>query len=64
MIELNSIHHTDNLAHISITRLGEGRTTRYQILESEAKQESEEQQVALPIVNKYTRGKYGRYVKS
>ena len=64
MIELNTIHHTTNLAHITITRIGEARTTRYQIsAQSEAKQESEAAQVALPIVSKYTKGEYGQFVK-
>ncbi len=65
MTDTNDIPHSTNWAHIAITRLGDSRNTRYQILpQSEAKQESEEQQVALPVVNKYTRGRYGHLVKS
>ena len=58
MVELNNISHVTNWAHITITRLGMGRDTRYQISQSEAK--PEEIQPALPVVNKYTRGKYGK----
>jgi len=65
MTDTNDIPHSTNWAHITITRLGDSRNTRYQIsARSEAKQESEEQQVALPVVNKYTRGRYGHLVKS
>jgi len=64
MTDLNAIQHNTNWAHITITRLGEGRNTRHRILpRAEAEHESEEQQQALPIVNKYTRGKYGHFVK-
>jgi hypothetical protein len=31
MIDLKNIKHSANLAHITITRLGESRSTRYQI---------------------------------
>ena len=62
MIELNNIHHTQNLAHITITRLGEERSTRYQI-SAPSEVEQEESQVPLPIVNKYTTGRYGHLVK-
>ena len=61
MVELNNISHDTNCAHITITRLGMGRDTRYQISQSEAK--PEEIQPALPVVNKYTRGKYGKLVR-
>ena len=61
MVELNNISHDTNWAHITITRLGMGRDTRYQISQSEAK--PEEIQPALPVVNKYTRGKYGKLVR-
>ena len=37
MVELNNILHDTNWAHITITRLGVGRDTRYQISQSEAK---------------------------
>jgi len=73
MAALNNIPHDTNWAHIAITRLGEGRNTTYQIsAPSEAKpevsrspelSEGEEQQ-ALPVINKYTRGRYGHCVKS
>lgn len=64
MTDLNDIPHETNWAHIAITRLGESRDTRYQISPSEAKPESEEVQQALPVTSKYTRGRYGHYVKS
>ena len=66
MVELNNIPHDTNWAHITITRLGAGRDTRYQISPSEAKSSSEEtQQTQLsPAINKYTGGKYGHLVKS
>jgi len=66
MTDLNAIPHDNNLARITITRLGEGRNTVHRVLpQSEAKQASDEATgVAAPIVNKYTRGKYGHYVKS
>ena len=65
MRDLGSIPHDISYARITITRLGEGRKTAYQIApQSEAKQESEEQQQRpLPIANKFTRGKYGHLVK-
>ena len=64
MTHLSTIPHNINWARITITRLGEGRKTKYQIAsQSEAKQESEEGQQPLPIVNKFTRGKYGHIVK-
>jgi len=64
MTDLNAIQHNTNWAHITITRLGEARNTTYRILpRSEAEHESEEQQQTLPIVNKYTRGKYGHFVE-
>jgi len=62
MRDLSSIPHDISYARITITRLGEGRKTAYQIaLQSEAKQESEEH--LPPIANKYTRGEYGHLVK-
>jgi len=64
MTVLSTIPHDINWARVTITRLGEGRKTKYQIAsQSEAKQESEEGQQPLPIVNKFTRGKYGHIVK-
>ena len=37
MTELNTIPHETNWAHVTITRVGDSRKTRYQILPSEAK---------------------------
>jgi len=63
MRDLSSIPHDISYARITITRLGEGRNSTYQIApQSEAKQESEEQ-LLPPIANKYIRGKYGHIVK-
>jgi hypothetical protein len=62
MIDLKALPHTETLVPITITRLGEERSTRYQISQSEAKPESQEQQELLPVANKYTRGKYGHLV--
>ena len=68
MVELNNISHVTNWAHITITRLGMGRDTRYQICSRSPELVSgealpEEIQPALPVVNKYTRGKYGKLVR-
>lgn len=64
MSDLSSIPHDQSYARITITRLGEGRKTAYQVApQSEAKQESKEQQEPLPIANKYIRGKYGHRVE-
>jgi len=63
MRDLSSIPHDQSYARITITRLGEGRKTAYQIApQSEAKQEAEEQQAPVPV-NKYIRGKYGHRVE-
>jgi len=62
MKDLSLIPHDISYARITITRLGEGRKTAYQIApQSEVKQESEEH--LPPIANKYTRGEYGHLVK-
>lgn len=65
MIELNNISHNTNLAHVSITRLGQGRDTRYRITTQTPTEEpaTEQSEAYLPIVNKYTRGKYGHLVQ-
>lgn len=67
MIDINNIAHTENLAHITITRLGEGRTTRYQILpQSEAKQEGEAKPYdtrAAILASDFLRRKYGHIYK-
>jgi hypothetical protein len=49
MIDLKTLPHTQTLVPITITRLGEERTTRYQISLSEAKPQSEEP-VAVPLL--------------
>jgi len=66
MTVLSTIPHDINWARVTITRLGEGRNTRYQIsAQSEAKQGEKEQQQPLPVVNKNTfiERKYGRIIK-
>jgi len=62
MIELHDIQHENSLVHIGITRLGTGRTTRYEITQSENDTPQETTQVA--ITNKYTGGKYGHFVRN
>ena len=66
MTDLHSIPHTTNWARVTITRLGDGRNTRIRVLpQSEQQQENEEATgERIPIVNKYTRGKYGNSVKT
>lgn len=66
MIEINNIRHPDNLAHITITRLGEERETRYQILpQSEAKQEEAKayDTRAAILASDFLRRKYGHIYK-
>jgi hypothetical protein len=38
MIELKAVPHATNLAHITITRLGDDRSTRYRVLPDSVKQ--------------------------
>jgi|GEM_PF-6769399 len=61
MKDLSTISHPTNWGRIGITRIGEGRHTRYEISAGEMQQEQE--QATLPIVNKFTRGKYGHCVR-
>lgn len=64
MTVLSTIPHDINWARITITRLGEGRSTSYQISpQSEAKQEEKEQQQPLPPESSFIERKYGRIVK-
>lgn len=64
MTVLSTIPHDINWARVTITRLGEGRNTRYQIsAQSEAKQEEKEQQQPLPPESSFTERKYGHIVK-
>jgi hypothetical protein len=67
MTEINNISHDSNLVHISITRLGQGRETRYRITNHDTNndqhQPNDQDRVQVPAANKYTRGKYGHLVK-
>jgi hypothetical protein len=64
MTDLSTIQHDINWARVTITRLGEGRNTRYQIsAQSEAKQEEKVQQQPLPPESSFTERKYGHIVK-
>jgi hypothetical protein len=49
MIDLKALPHTETLVPITITRLGEERTTRYQISQSEAKP-ADEERITAPIL--------------
>ena len=64
MTHLSTIPHNINWARITITRLGEGRHSSYQISsQSEAKQEEKEQQQPLPPETSFVKRKYGHIVK-
>ena len=68
MTVLSTIPHDINWARVTITRLGEGRNTKYQIspqtiAKAEGEQEGEELQQPLPIANNFIRGKYGHIIK-
>jgi len=68
MTVLSTIPHDINWARVTITRLGEGRKTKYQIspqttAKAEGEQEGEELQQPLPIANNFIRGKYGHIIK-
>ncbi len=69
MIEIQTLSHSDGMVEVAITRLGQGRTTRYQIAaqakQSEAKQnQTKRSKAATPKKNKYTKGAYGHLVRS
>lgn len=61
MTQLNDISHDTNFAHISITRLGDSRSTDYRISQSEAKPESEEKTTAPIAVRKDISNEYARW---
>jgi len=67
MTDTNDIPHSTNWAHIAITRLGDSRSTRYQILpQSEAKQGREAKPYdprAAVLASDFLRGKYGHIYK-
>lgn len=67
MTDTNDIPHSTNWAHIAITRLGDSRNTRYQILpQSEAKQGREAKPYdprAAVLASDFLRGKYGHIYK-
>ena len=49
MTQLSDIPHDTNFAHISITRIGDSRSTDYRVLPSEAKP-ADEERVTAPIL--------------
>jgi hypothetical protein len=61
MIELNAVPHDTNFAHITITRLGDVRNTRYQISQSEAKQPAKFSYAARAeeLTQEFIRSKHG-----
>ena len=61
MIDLNAVPHTENLAHITITRLGEERSTRYQISSSEAKPADEEAATAPILTGQDIKNNFERW---
>jgi hypothetical protein len=64
MIELKAVPHDTNLAHITITRLGDDRSTRYRVLPSETKPESAAAHYdpeAAILASDFLRRKYGTH---
>jgi len=61
MTQLNDISHDTNFAHISITRLGDSRSTDYRISQSEAKPADEERITARSLNREDIRRNYRRW---
>jgi len=61
MIDLKALPHTETLVPITITRLGEERSTRYQISQSEAKQPAKFSYAARAeeLTQEFIRSKHG-----
>jgi hypothetical protein len=59
LIDLQQIPHDTSWAHITITRVGQGRQARNQIREASVEQPADQ----APVETKYTRGKYGQFVQ-
>jgi hypothetical protein len=67
MIDLKALPHTETLVPIMITRLGEERSTRYQISPSEAKSESAAKPYdtkAVVLASDFLRRRYGHIYES
>lgn len=73
MKDIQRIKHDDNRVKVTITRSGQGKSTRYRVLQSgvQCTKQVEDETVSeikggtgtLPLVNKYTVGKYGHLVR-
>jgi hypothetical protein len=66
MIQLNTVPHDTNFAHIIITRVGDSRNTRYQVSRSEANLESAAQHYdseAAVLASDFLRRKYGDHAR-
>jgi len=61
MIDLKALPHTETLVPISITRLGEERSTRYQISQSEAKPAREEAATAPILTGQDIKNNFERW---
>lgn len=67
MIELNKLQHADKFAHVTITRIGEGRNTRYKISQSEEQRQSEERDYdakAVIMSSEFLKERYGHIYES
>ena len=73
MKDLQRIKHNDNRVQVTITRSGQGKSTRYRVLQSgvqgaeqgedEPEPETNGGAGTLRVVNKYTVGRYGHLVR-
>jgi hypothetical protein len=61
MIELKAVPHDTNLAHTTITRLGDDRSTRYRVLPSEARPAGEERATAPILTGEDIHNNYERW---
>jgi hypothetical protein len=62
MIELKAVPHETNLAHVTITRLGDDRSTRYRVSPGEAEPETAAEQYdakAAILGSDFLRRQYG-----
>jgi len=73
MKDIQRIKHNGNQVQVTITRSGQGKSTRYRVLQSgvQATEQGEDEPGAetkggagtLRVVNKYTAGRYGHLVR-
>lgn len=61
MNQLKDIPHDINFAHVSITRIGDSRNTDYRV--SQREPVSTDPDIFALANEKYTRGKYGHFVR-